>query len=130
VRPDDLVLRREIRGAPREAAGEIEMPRERGRGQVRLPGAQRAVDLGGIVDHEEARLRLHLLREEHGEVVFEAGGKALRVLEVGGGAVHGENDELARRGDRRDRPGRLFTTRGQQREERQDCSTCRHGHEV
>ena len=119
----------EVRGRPREAAGEIEVARERGRGDVRLPLAQQLVDARGIVDHEEARPDLELLREQRREVVLETGGKALGVLEVRRRAVHRENDQLARFGDRRDRLRDLFAAGGETGEQGED-SLRRHGSTV
>ena len=102
------------------------MPRE-GRGrEVRLTLAQHPVDARGVVDHDERRPGVELLREEHREVVLESGWKALRVLEIRRRPVHGEHDQLAGIGDRRDGLRRLLATGGKTSEQRED-SLRRHG---
>jgi hypothetical protein len=71
--PHHLVLGREVGRAPGEAAGEVEMARERRGREVRLSVAQQPVDARGVVDQHERRLCAELAREERDQVVFESG---------------------------------------------------------
>jgi hypothetical protein len=126
---DDLVLRRVVRRPPCEPAREIEVAPERRGRQVRLALAQQAVDLRRVVGEHEGRLHLQLLREQRREVVLEAGRKALRILEVGRRAVHGENDQLAGLRERCDGPGALVACAREAGEERDDATPA-HGSTV
>ena len=69
-----------------------------------------------------------LVREQRGEVVLESRGQALRVLEVGDRAVHGEDHELARLRHRRDRFRCLRACREEHGQEERCAAPPDHAH--